>query len=208
MTPVGWPRLLRRPSLTNGNPLAVDFTSRASPAVTHRWPPFLCPQPAAVMTTAGLVLIGALIFVGLLGILVPAVPGALLVVVAILIWASEQATAGSWVVFGIAAAAVAVTQVAKYTVPGRRMVSGGVPRTSMLFGLALGIVGFFVVPVIGLFLGFVLGVFAAERRRLADRRSALAATRSAVRAVSLSVVIELGGALTAAAAWLVGVLFT
>jgi uncharacterized protein len=160
------------------------------------------------MTTAGLVLIGALIFVGLLGILVPAVPGALLVVVAILIWASEQASAGSWVVFGIAAAAVAVSQVAKYTVPGRRMVSAGVPRSSMLCGSALGIIGFFVVPVIGLFLGFVLGVFAAERIRLGDRGSAVAATGSALRAVSLSVVIELGGALTAAAAWLGGVLFT
>jgi uncharacterized protein YqgC (DUF456 family) len=160
------------------------------------------------MTTAGLVLIGVLILVGLLGILVPAVPGALLVVVAILIWASEQATTAGWIVFGIAAAAVAVTQVAKYTVPGRRMVTAGVPRSSMLFGAALAIVGFFIVPVIGLFLGFALGVFAAERHRLGDRHSAAAATRSALRAVSLSVVIELGGALTAAAAWLVGVLFT
>lgn len=160
------------------------------------------------MSTAGLFLIGAVIVVGLIGILVPSVPGALLVVAAILIWASEEATAASWVVFGIAAVAVAVSQVVKYTLPTRRMQDAGVPRSTLLVGAALGIVGFFVIPVIGLFLGFVLGVYAAERRRLADRRSANVATRSALRAVGLSVLIELAGALTAAATWLIGVLFT
>lgn len=160
------------------------------------------------MTTAGLVLVAALILVGLVGILVPAVPGALVVVAAILIWASEEATASSWAIFAIAAAVVAISQIAKYTLPGRRMIDAGVPRSSLLAGATLGIVGFFVIPVIGLFLGFVLGVYAAERRRLNDGRLAASATRSALRAVGLSVLIELGGALTAAATWLFGVLFT
>ena len=32
--------------------------------------------------------------------------------------------------------------------------------------MLLGVVGFFVVPVVGLFLGFVLGVYLAELRRV------------------------------------------
>lgn len=159
------------------------------------------------MPTAAEVLIGALIAVGLAGILVPAVPGALLVLGAILLWASEVASAMGWWVFGVAAACIVVSQVIKFTIPGRHMVDAGVPRSSLFAGALLGIVGFFVIPVAGLVVGFVLGVYAAERRRLGSRRSARSATRAAIRAVGLSILIELGGALLAATAWLFGVLF-
>ncbi len=159
------------------------------------------------MPPAGEVLVGALIVVGLFGILIPAVPGALLVLAAIFVWASEVASATSWWVFGVAAGCIAVSQIIKFTIPGRRLVDAGVPRWSLLAGALLGIVGFFVIPVAGLIVGFVLGVYAAERRRLGSRQSARSATRAAVRAVGLSILIELGGALLAATAWLVGVLF-
>nr|WP_284290737.1 DUF456 family protein [Angustibacter aerolatus] len=62
----------------------------------------------------------------------------------------------------------------KYVLPGRRLKDAGVPWWTTLAGVALGVVGFFVVPVVGLLLGFVLGVYLAEpgparlpRRRLA-----------------------------------------
>ena len=159
------------------------------------------------MPPAAEALIGAVILVGLVGILVPAVPGALVVLAAILVWASEVATSTSWVILGIAAVCITVSQIIKFTIPGRRMVGAGVPRSSLLAGALLGIVGFFVIPVAGLVIGFVGGVYAAERRRLGSRRSAWASTRSALRAVGLSILIELGGALLAAAVWLIGVLF-
>ena len=159
------------------------------------------------MTPAGEVLVGVAIALGLAGILLPVVPGALLVLGAIFVWASEVASPTSWWVLGAAAACVVVSQVVKFTVPGRRMVDAGVPRSSLVAGALLGGVGFFVVPVAGLVIGFVLGVYAAERRRLGTRRSARAATRAAIRAVGLSILIELGGALLAATIWLVAVLF-
>lgn len=159
------------------------------------------------MPPLGEALIGAVIAVGLIGILVPAVPGALLVLAAILVWASEVATSTSWVILAVAAACITVSQVAKFTIPGRQMVGAGVPRSSLLAGALLGIVGFFVIPVAGLVIGFVAGVYAAERRRLGSRGSARSSTRSALRAVGLSMLIELGGALLAAGVWLIGVLF-
>ncbi len=77
-----------------------------------------------------------------------------------------------------------------------------------MVGALLGIVGFFVVPVVGLVLGFVLGVYGAEVQRLGSHRSAWASTKVALRAVGLSLAIEMFGALIAAGAWLAAVLAT
>ena len=159
------------------------------------------------MTPSAEVLVGLVIAIGLIGILLPAVPGALLVLAAILVWASEVATSTSWLIFGVATVCIAVSQVIKFTVPGRRMVDAGVPRRSLVAGALAGIVGFFVIPVAGLVIGFVVAVYAAERHRLGSRPAAWSSTRTALRAVGLSLLIELGGALVAATAWLLGVLF-
>ncbi len=68
-------------------------------------------------------------------------------------------------------------------------------------------VGFFVIPVVGLFVGFVLGIYLAERARLgADQ--AWPSTKHALRAVGLSIVIELTAAVLAAATWVVGLAVT
>lgn len=68
-------------------------------------------------------------------------------------------------------------------------------------------VGFFVVPVVGLFLGFVVGVYAAEHRRL-GARLAWPSTRAALGAVGLALLIELAAAVVAASVWSVGVAVT
>jgi hypothetical protein len=60
--------------------------------------------------------------------------------------------------------------------------------------------------VLGLVLGFLLGVYLGERHRLGDRASAVASTRTTVRAVGTSVLIELTGGLLAAGAWVTAVL--
>ena len=89
----------------------------------------------------------------------------------------------------------------------RRLQATGVPRSTLFFGAALGIVGFFVVPVIGLVLGFVLGVYLAERHRL-SHGEAWPATVAALKAVGLGILIELGFSVLAAVAWVVGVVVT
>jgi uncharacterized protein len=71
----------------------------------------------------------------------------------------------------------------------------------------LGVVGFFVVPVIGLFIGFVVGVFAAEWRRLGHAR-AWPSTKHALKAAGLSILIELCFGVLAAWAWVAGVVAT
>lgn len=151
-------------------------------------------------------LVGLAIAVGMVGILVPVLPGSVLILAAILVWALDTGSATAWVVFAVAAAALVVGGIVKYLVPNRRLKSVGVPSSTQWVGAAVGIVGFFLVPVVGLFAGFVLGVYAAERRRVGQ--DAWPSTKAALRAVGLSILIELVAGLVATLAWVGGVLAT
>jgi len=151
-------------------------------------------------------LVALAIAVGLAGILVPVLPGSVLILGGVLVWAIDLGTATAWVVFAVVAAVLVVGGIVKYLVPNRRLKSVGVPSSTQWIGAAVGIVGFFVVPVVGLFLGFVLGVYAAERHRVGS--DAWPSTKAALRAVGLSIVIELVAGLTATTVWVGGVLAT
>ena len=156
------------------------------------------------MTAGGDVLVAVVIAIGLVGILVPLVPGSILVLAGIAVWAYVEATVVAWVTFGVATAILAGALLIKYLWPMRRMRRADVGTWSLLAGGALGIVGFFVVPVLGLVLGFVLGVYLAELSIRHDQRLAWASTVHAMKGVALSVGVELTGALLAAVVWVVG----
>jgi len=149
------------------------------------------------------VLVGLAILVGVVGVLVPVLPGSVLIAAAVLVWALQVGTPTGWLVLGAVAVLLGVGAVGKYVVPGRGLRSAGVPQTTLLVGGLLGIVGFFVIPVVGLFVGFVVGVYLTELARV-GRALAWPSTRAALKAAGLSVLIELTAALLAAATWLVG----
>jgi uncharacterized protein len=154
------------------------------------------------------VISGIAVLVGVLGVLVPVLPGLLLCWAGVLFWAIlGDAGAGGWLVFGIATAIAAAGTVIKYLWPGRRLKTTGVPTSSLLAGGVLGAVGFFVVPVVGLVLGFVLGVWLAERARLGAGR-AWPSTKQALAAVGLSMLVEFTAAVAIAVVWVIGLLAT
>ena len=152
-------------------------------------------------------LVGLVIAVGLVGIVVPVLPGSVLVGAAILVWAVLVGTTTGWVVFAVAAILLATGTVVMYLVPGRRLRTSGVPTRTLVLGGLAGVVGFFVVPVIGLPLGFVAGVYAAESARLGGSR-AWPSTKQALLAAGLSVLIELAFGLLATLTWVAGVVLT
>ncbi|MBM7416407.1 MULTISPECIES: DUF456 domain-containing protein [Nocardiaceae] len=154
------------------------------------------------MTAGAEVLVGLVVLIGLIGIVVPVLPGVVLIFAAIGVWAFVVGTASAWTVFGIATALLVASGVVKYLWPGRRLKSAGVPTRSIVAGGVVGIIGFFVVPVVGLFLGFPLGVYAAELPRARTSGSAWQSTVHATKAVGLSILVELFGALMAAGVWL------
>jgi uncharacterized protein YqgC (DUF456 family) len=144
---------------------------------------------------------------GLIGIVVPLMPGTLLIAATLVVWAATIGDPLAWVLALAALAVLAVGTVVKYTIPGRKLKTRGVPNRTLLAGGLLGVVGFFVVPVVGLVLGFVLGVYLSELQRLGGA-AAWPATKVALKAVGLSLLIELGTALLATVVWLVGALAT
>jgi uncharacterized protein YqgC (DUF456 family) len=152
-------------------------------------------------------LVALAILVGLVGIVVPVLPGTLLILAAVLIWATEDGSGTAWTVCAIATTLLVVGAVVKYTIPGRRLKATGVPHRSIILGGLLGIVGFFVVPVVGLFLGFVCGVYLSEQQRL-GKQLAWPSTKAALRAVGVSILVELVAGLLAASAWVTGAALT
>lgn len=147
-------------------------------------------------------LVGLAIMVGLVGVVVPVLPGAVLVWAAILVWALVTKTTLGWLVLAVATVSVGTTQVVKYVIPDRRLRAGGVPRRSIVIGGLLALVGFFVIPVVGLVLGFLAGVYLSERQRLREHDAAWRGTILAAKAAGVSILVELAGTLVAALAWL------
>jgi uncharacterized protein len=153
------------------------------------------------------VLVAVGITVGLVGVVVPLLPGALLVWAAIVLWGFSVGTGTGWAVVAVASALIAAGQVVKYAIPTRQLRVSGVPNRSMIVGGLVAIVGFFVVPVVGVLIGFVLGVYVSELERVGGG-AAWPSTIAAMRAVGVSLLIELTSALLATAVWAVGVTVT
>lgn len=157
--------------------------------------------------TLALLGLGLVMGIGLLGTLVPLVPGLPLIWAAALIY-------GLIVGFGTAAW-IAMTVItflmiggimAKVVLPQRRASAGGTPRSTLIVGAIVGLIGFFAVPVVGLPLGAVVGVFLAERRRTDDWSRALRSTKAVVVGFGLGALVEMGAGIAMIASWALWVL--
>jgi uncharacterized protein YqgC (DUF456 family) len=88
---------------------------------------------------------------------------------------------------------------------GRKLRQRRIPGRSVTVGLVLGVVGMFVIPVVGLIVGFVLGLLLSEASRLRDFRAAVSSSGEALKALGLGIVVELLLACGAASAWIIAV---
>jgi uncharacterized protein YqgC (DUF456 family) len=150
---------------------------------------------ATATTLAGLIML-----IGLVGVVVPFLPGLALVWGGVLIWSVLRHDVVGWATLAVATALLVAGMIGKYLLPGRRLREAGVPGSTLLVGGALGVVGFFVIPVVGAVLGVVLGVYLAERLRVGGP-GAWSATRGALAAVGWSMAIELTAALLIIGTW-------
>lgn len=159
------------------------------------------------LNTASTVVAAVLILIGTVGVVVPGMPGMAVAWLGVLAWAVlHDGGPAKWTILALATFLALLGMVTKYVLPGRSMRQTGVPTRSLLAGGVLAIVGFFVVPVVGLFLGFTLGVFLSEWLRLSRPGLAWPSTKAALKAVGFSMLIELFFALTIAAVWIFGVI--
>jgi len=147
-----------------------------------------------------------LILIGLAGIVVPVLPGLGLILGGVLVWALVEGSSLAWGIFALSVVVTVAGYVLQYTLPGRRMRERGVSSSTLLLAVAFGVVGFFVVPVVGAIVGFVLGIFVVELGRSRDRSMAWTRTKHALVAVLHSMGIELAAGLVVTGLYVAGVL--
>jgi uncharacterized protein len=146
-----------------------------------------------------------LILIGLAGIVVPILPGLVLILAGVLVWALVEGSTLGWAIFAVSAVVTAAGYVLQYTLPGRRMRERGVSSSTLLLAVAFGVVGMFVIPVVGAVVGFVLGIFVVELGRSGNRSQAWTRTKHALVAVLHSMGIELVAGLVVTALYVAGV---
>ncbi|MDQ0862491.1 DUF456 domain-containing protein [Arthrobacter globiformis] len=152
------------------------------------------------------VLCGLAILVGVAGTVIPVLPGSFLIGLSLLAWAvwgGEGAT--GWVVFAVGMVFVLAGMAASAFLAGRKLKEHRIPNRSVAVGVVLGIAGMFVIPVVGLFVGFAAGLLLSEVQRTRSFRAALTSSWAALKATGLGMLVEFGLACLAASTWVVGV---
>ena len=114
------------------------------------------------------IITGVLLVIGALGTIFPVLPGSILVITGLLVWAVAVGGPVGWTVFGIGLLFSGTGMAASAVLTGRRLKQQQIPNRSILVGAVLGVIGAFVIPVVGLFLGFIIGLYGSEWHRLRD----------------------------------------
>lgn len=151
------------------------------------------------------ILCGLAILVGVAGTIIPILPGSILIGLSLLAWAiwGGAGTAG-WVVFAVGIVFVLAGMAASAVLTGRKLREHRIPSRSVVIGLAAGVVGLFVIPVVGLFVGFAAGLLFSELLRTRNFGTATATSWAALKATGLGMLVEFGLACLAASTWVIG----
>jgi uncharacterized protein YqgC (DUF456 family) len=148
---------------------------------------------------------GVAIAVGMVGIVLVLVPGLPLEVLAVVLWAFEEGTGLAAGVAVVAVVTAVTVTVLKYTRPERKLREAGVSRARVLLAVVAGAIGFFIIPVLGGPLFFLLTLYLLQRSRVGAEQAGHA-TRVALGAIAMSIGIELAGGFMIATVWLAAVL--
>ncbi|HZL64941.1 MAG TPA: DUF456 domain-containing protein [Thermoleophilia bacterium] len=88
---------------------------------------------------------------------------------------------------------------------GAKAQAAEVPKRSIAVAIACGLVGMYLIPVVGLFVGFGAGLLASEYLRHRDFRSALKSSVEALKATGIGILVEFGMVCLAGSVWMIGV---
>lgn len=155
-----------------------------------------------IITTVGA---GLLLVVAVLGTVLPVLPGSLLAIATLLAWGAILGSPAAWWCAGIGMGIALAGWSASTVLTGRSLARQKIPRGSIALAIALAVVGMFVIPVLGLFIGFGLGLVLGEYARRRELGAALRASGSALKAMGVGVLVEFGCAALASSVWMIGV---
>lgn len=147
-------------------------------------------------------LVGLAIAVGVAGTLLPILPGLGLIWIAALVFGIlEGFGIAGWTAMVIITGLAIAGTAAAIRVPQRAAAAGGISWKGQLLAVALAIVGFFVVPVVGAPIGFVAGVYLVARQQASTR--AWEVTKSTLRALLVAAGLQFVAGLAMALTWVV-----
>jgi uncharacterized protein YqgC (DUF456 family) len=158
---------------------------------------------------AGELLIALVMLAGIVGVVVPVLPGLVMVWAAGLVWVWLDGAGPGRIAVGVLLTLLLVVGiVAKYALPARSATGAGAPRSTLLLGVAGAVLGLFLIPVVGVVVGGVGAVFVAELVRLKDASTAWRSTWAVLRAVGVGILVELTAAVLMFGTWIAAVLLT
>jgi uncharacterized protein YqgC (DUF456 family) len=154
------------------------------------------------------ILVGVAVVIGLIGIVIAVIPGSLVIGAAVLVWALVTETSFAWWTFAVVAVVLVAGMVASKVVTARHTQRAGTANGSLIFAGLLGIVGFFVIPLVGLVIGFMLGLWLAEFYRLRNATGAWASAKAGLKGTGWGMLTELAAGLIAGIVWLAAAIYT
>lgn len=158
------------------------------------------------MNAGGEFILGLLMAVGLVGVLVPVLPGLMLIAGVGVFWGFEIGTWQGWGVVALMVVILVAGTAVKYRIPGRELTESAVSTRTWIVAAILAVVGFFVIPIVGLVLGFVLGVYLGERLDRGGHRQAWAATKRLLQGIGKGMAVEFAAGASAILVWSVAAL--
>ncbi|MEO6714795.1 MAG: DUF456 domain-containing protein [Mycobacteriales bacterium] len=128
---------------------------------------------------------------GLVGTLLPFLPGLVLILVAAILYGLSEGFGGIGSVAMVVIVGLFVVGSLVSLVFARRSAArGGAPTTSMLVAAVGGVVGMFVIPFFGFVPGAIVGLVLAERSRLGQWSAAWRVTLHAAKGYLLGMLVE------------------
>lgn len=154
------------------------------------------------MDTFGVVLVGVAMVIGIFGTVVPLLPGLPIVWAAALVYGLVEGFGiVGWICFAIITIVGVAGAIAGVVVPQRKVQGGGAPFSTTVVGVIGGIVGFFVIPIVGIVVGGVMGVLVAERLRTGDWNQAWASTKRALVGFGVGALVQMGAGVVMMLTW-------
>jgi uncharacterized protein len=148
------------------------------------------------LESVALILIIISLIVGLIGTLIPLLPGTLLMWLAILfyglLYGFEVLTWGGFALISLIALVTGTADL-WLTVIGAQ--KGGASHRSQLFGLLGAIIGTFIIPLLGTIIGYAAGILLAEYQKRQDWDQAVRASLGGLAGYGVASLIQLGGGL-------------
>ncbi|WP_326687221.1 MULTISPECIES: DUF456 domain-containing protein [unclassified Streptomyces] len=152
-------------------------------------------------------LVGIVLLLGLIGSVLPGVPGTLVVWASVFWWAVWDHNRAAWWLLVAATGLLLLTAAVRMFAPAQPRRRSEAGRRLLLMAGASGTVGFVLVPVLGVLPGFLAGIYGKERMRLGSHGAAVASTRTVMRGGGWRTLADLTASLLVAVGWVIIVLW-